>query len=76
MKTYKESSVCIQSLDGVVCNFCGENIKKNDFGYYQDYISFEKQWGYGSPHDGDTHIVDICQHCYEVLLKKMKLPPQ
>lgn len=75
MRTYKETTVREKRLDTVVCNMCGEEIGKNEFGYTHEHVTLEKQWGYGSPRDGETHHIDICQQCYEKLLSQMKIPP-
>ncbi|MDR1067344.1 MAG: hypothetical protein LBL35_07955 [Clostridiales bacterium] len=75
MKNYKKSLVDSDQVESVVCNVCGKEIKKNSFGYFDDFLSVEKKWGYGSPRDGETHDIDICRHCYEKLFEQFKINP-
>ena len=76
MRIYQETLVETTTVTRVICNFCGEQIRQNDFGYWEEHLSFNKTWGYGSPHDGETHSVDICLSCYQMLVEKMKIPPE
>ena len=59
----------------ICCNQCGRQIEKNEFGYFDDHLSVEKTWGYGTAIDGDTHIFDLCFECYSDLISKFKHPP-
>jgi len=69
--TKKQESV----IQDIFCNICGEKIHKNEFGYYDDFLSIEKTWGYHSRFDSETHFIDICQLCYKELLERFKLKP-
>ena len=62
-------------IQDIFCNICGEKIHKNDHGYFEDFVSIEKKWGYHSDFDNETHCIDICQSCYKVLLNKLKIKP-
>ncbi|MCL2565598.1 MAG: hypothetical protein FWE24_07305 [Defluviitaleaceae bacterium] len=77
MKIYKNISIEKQekTLQDIFCNICGEKIHKNEYGYYDDFLSIEKKWGYHSQFDGETHFIDICQLCYKIFLNNMKLKP-
>ncbi|GHU53280.1 hypothetical protein AGMMS49975_10920 [Clostridia bacterium] len=75
MRINKEVAAPRIYIEKVICNCCGEEIRKDKFGYFDDYISIEKTWGYGSEFDGETHVIDICSHCYgEWLLKFANSP--
>ena len=71
VKVEKNESV----IQDIFCNICGEKIHKNEHGYYDDFLSIEKKWGYHSQFDSETHYIDICQSCYKVFLGKLKLEP-
>lgn len=60
-------------LKELLCNVCGKPILKNTFGYYDDHISIEKRWGYGSPYDNETHNFEICHDCYDKMIKTFKI---
>jgi len=63
-------------IQNIFCNICGEKIHKNELGYYDDFLSIEKRWGYHSQFDDETHCIDVCQLCYKILLDNMKLKPE
>ncbi len=71
MKKTKKSIRIINKTEFVVCNVCGEKIAHAD--YIDNYISVEKNWGYGSPHDGETHSFELCGKCYDELISKFKI---
>lgn len=75
MKVFSEKTVVSKELTEVLCNKCGQAIAK-DLGYWEDYISISKTWGYYSPADGETHALDICAACYFEWIKDFKIPPQ
>lgn len=62
-------------IDNVVCNMCQNEIKKNKFGYLDDYLSIKKRWGYGSEFDNEVHLINICNECYKKFIKKLKIHP-
>ncbi|MCL2399186.1 MAG: hypothetical protein FWC91_05490 [Defluviitaleaceae bacterium] len=76
MKIFLEKTTAHEALDEVLCNLCGSQIKKNAFGYFEDYLSVTKTWGYGSPADGETHSFDLCYDCYADIVKRFQIPPR
>lgn len=75
MKTFAEKTVVTEELAGICCNVCGRALNKDEFGYFEDYISFSKKWGYHSPKDGETHMFDVCADCYLEWIKTFNIPP-
>lgn len=75
MKINKDICAPATVTEKVICNCCGTEIKKNEYGYFDDHISIEKKWGYGSEFDGETHSFDICVKCYKRLVEKFKKSP-
>ena len=71
VKVEKQESI----IQDILCNVCGEKIHKNEYGYFEDFLSIEQEWGYHSKFDGETHCIDICQKCYEVFLSNLKIKP-
>ena len=43
------------------CDCCGRKIDAER----EDYLHLEKQWGYFSQKDGENHVLDICEACYD-----------
>lgn len=60
-------------IQKITCNICGEEIKLNDFGYFNDYLSIEKRWGYGSKYDNEVHKIDICESCYDKFMNTLAI---
>lgn len=39
-----------------------------------EYFESIHHWSYGSPKDGETHKFDLCEPCYDDLVKSFKIP--
>lgn len=76
MRIFLERTIAKEALESVQCNQCGQEIKKNDFGYFEDHLSVTKTWGFGTAIDGETHTFDLCFTCYTGLIGKFKFPPE
>jgi hypothetical protein len=75
MKVFAEKAVISHELTGVRCNRCGRELLKDEAGYFEDYLSVSKKWGYHSPMDGDLHEFDLCIDCYNEWVKGFQIPP-
>lgn len=65
----------VEEVSNVVCNMCGEEIKKDEYGNFADYVTINKTWGYLSNMDGEKHSADICQECYMKIIGKFAISP-
>ena len=63
-----------QEISKIYCNLCGNEIKKNEYGYFEDFLHVHKQWGYHSQKDGAEHQFDLCESCYDKLIKSFRIP--
>jgi hypothetical protein len=75
LKNFNTTTMTIKTIKNVSCNCCAEYIEINNNGVFSDYITIEKKWGYLSPHDGETHNLDLCSTCYSELIKNFKISP-
>lgn len=73
MKKYKTIVIEKTELDKVICNCCGEEIKKDKYGIMEDYITIKKTWSYNSSFDGQDHEFDVCNRCYEKWMKSFQI---
>ncbi len=73
MRIFKNTNCEKQEVEKVFCNICGKEIEKDIYGYYRDYLHIEKDWGYNSNKDGENHSIDICEECYDNLIKSFKI---
>lgn len=56
---------------------CGEVIVENNATITdrKDYLAIRKYWGYDSNKDGERHGIDLCESCYDVFAKSLRIPP-
>lgn len=73
MKQYKTVEMTKEVLEKVLCNCCGKEITKQQ-GYFSDFLHVEKQWGYFSQKDGRKDAFDLCENCYDQIVKSFVLP--
>ena len=72
---YEETTVEQEIIDDVICNCCGQPIKRPYGRTLDDYIHITKQWGYASDYENETHNIDLCEDCYKNIIKKFKIRP-
>ena len=75
MKLYAKKGVIRHEPNEVRCNVCGKAVARNEWGYFMDYISLSKAWGFHSPFDGEAHDMDVCVDCYSMWIKEFNIPP-
>lgn len=56
------------------CNMCGKKIKETGL-EREDYLMIDKNWGYFSDKDGERHRIVLCETCYDMWIKSLKIPP-
>ncbi len=85
---YKVINTEKKELDRVVCNRCGNEVRKqseggwNQFGepytvYHEPsfdcFFLLDHSWGYSSTKDGETHKAVLCEPCYDIVFKDVKI---
>lgn len=74
MKITKKCLQIKKKPNKIYCNKCGEEMQKDSNGYFPDYLEVQKNWGYFSDYDGQTHYFDICQDCYHSFIESFAIP--
>lgn len=74
IRTKTETEKVIKT-DCVICDACGMEIKRNKYNEYDDFFHIEKIWGYHSQKDGRNDSYDICEKCYDKMLKAIGIEP-
>ncbi len=59
----------------VYCNKCGRAICLEDPVEKVDYLKIHKDWGYFSNKDGIGQDINICEDCYDDMVKGFQIPP-
>lgn len=55
-----------------ICNKCGKVIV-DESDYVGNYFSTRFSFGYGSDFDLETHQIDLCDECFDELIKTFKI---
>ena len=74
MRQYRNNTKEIQEISKIICNKCGKEIPVAGGVPSEDMLEVEKRWGYFSGKDGETHSFDICEKCYDNMVKQFKIP--
>lgn len=72
MKQYNEK----QELTAIVCNRCKKKIPLDKGILKHGVFSAAAAWGYFSEKDGEVHAWDLCEECYDEIVKEFAIPPQ
>lgn len=70
MKVFQTVERRQTAIKEIMCNMCGRFSKKNELGYFEEFVEVNKKWGYHSEFDGETHSFEMCPDCYKKLIDK------
>ena len=63
-----------RTLDKVVCNGCGRELKLENGSLREGVFEGNVLWGYFSEKDGERHSFDLCEECYDRLVRSFQVP--
>lgn len=66
----------LQNLSRIICNKCGKEIPVVNGHETEGVLRVEHTWGYFSEKDGEHHSFDLCERCYDELLKTFQIPAE
>lgn len=72
MRQYKIQKT--KEAEKIICNRCGKEIQVNNGVAEQDVLSVKKRWGYFSGKDNEVHEFDLCESCYDELIRSFQIP--
>lgn len=58
----------------IYCNKCGKKVGTEENITRQEMLHVEKVWGYFSNKDGEKHSFDLCEDCYDAVIKEFMIP--
>ncbi len=58
----------------IICNQCGKELNMRKDLLMEECVSVNQIWGYFSRKDGENHSFDLCEDCYDKLVKGFVLP--
>lgn len=59
-------------LKEVYCNNCGKKLNVDNEIITEGALSIDYKWGYFSEKDGEEHSFDLCESCYDNIIKNFK----
>ena len=74
MRQYRNNIKETKEIDKIICNKCGREITVSQGVSLQDVLQVEKHWGYFSEKDGRRDRFDLCEECYDELVKSFLIP--
>ena len=66
----------IKEVSRMICNRCGKEIPVVDGQAREGVFSVDYSWGYFSEKDGERHSFELCEECYDALLKGFRIPAE
>ena len=64
----------VTELKELVCNRCGKKIKIDQGAAAEGVCTVQVQWGYFSRKDGERHTFDLCEDCYDEIVREFTIP--
>lgn len=60
----------------IICNQCGKEIPVVNGQAQEGVFSADVTWGYFSEKDGERHSFELCEECYDAMLKGFQIPAE
>lgn len=57
----------------IICNRCGREIPVVKGVPQEDFLQVEKRWGYFSDKDNQVDRFDLCEECYDEIVKGFEI---
>lgn len=68
--------MAMEEKSRVFCNKCGREIRQENGILKEDIFTAKKEWGYFSEKDLEIHDFQLCETCYDGLVKTFRIPVQ
>lgn len=63
-----------KEISKMICNQCGKEIPVSGGHEMEGVFRVDYEWGYFSEKDGERHSFDLCEACYDKLLRFFQIP--
>ena len=64
------------TLESVICNGCGKKQVVERGILREGSFSVDYSWDYFSEKDGEIHHWDLCEECYDQLIRQFAIAPE
>jgi len=72
MRKYK--SLKEERIEKIFCNQCGKEIKMQKGMPLEGTCRLKISWDYFSNKDAETHLIDLCEECYDKWVGTFAIP--
>ena len=76
MRQYHRIVKETQELDTIGCTCCGKRIPVIKGVPAEDVLDVEKRWGYASSKDNQVHRFELCEDCYDEMVRHFRVKPE
>lgn len=73
MRQYHAELKETKEMSRIICNKCGKEIPVVGGVPAEDTLEVEKRWGYFSRKDNQVDRFDLCEDCYDELVKSFRI---
>lgn len=73
MRQYHTELKETKEMSRIICNKCGKEIPVVGGVPAEDTLEVEKRWGYFSRKDNQVDRFDLCEDCYDELVKSFRI---
>lgn len=63
-----------KEISKMICNQCGKEIPVSGGHAMEGVFRVDYEWEYFSEKDGERHSFDLCEACYDKLLRSFQIP--
>ena len=74
MRQYACKEKTEKEVAKIICNRCGKEIEVINGIPREEVLTVEKRWGYFSGKDSEVHEFDLCEQCYDELVRSFQIP--
>ena len=60
-------------IEKIICNKCGKEILVRGGVPQEDVLEVRKRWGYHSRKDNQVDCFDLCEDCYDELIRSFRI---
>ncbi len=65
-----------KEIKTIICNCCGKEVPVINGCPREGVFSVDYEWGYFSDKDGEKHSFDLCESCYDKMIRGFRIPAE
>ena len=73
MRQYRTELERTEKIEKIICNKCGKEILVRGGVPQEDVLEVRKRWGYHSRKDNQVDCFDLCEDCYDELIRSFRI---